>query len=64
MKIRIQKKKKKTCGDVFVDVLFPESCDGYRCDNGQCVDLGTLCDGIDDCGDESDELSRCSKSDF
>ena len=33
-----------------------------RCDNGKCVANNTLCDGVNDCGDESDELhENCSK---
>ena len=32
----------------------------FACDSGSCVDNSRLCDGIDDCGDNSDELN-CSK---
>lgn len=34
------------------------SCTGrgrYQCENGHCVTLDVICDGIDNCGDASDE---------
>ena len=39
------------------------SCDGllqFTCDNGMCLDNSKMCDGINDCGDDSDEMN-CSK---
>ncbi|KAG8270242.1 hypothetical protein J6590_078379 [Homalodisca vitripennis] len=35
----------------------------FRCDNGECIRPGELCDGHPDCQDLSDE-SNCSESDF
>ncbi|XP_023270284.1 complement factor I-like [Seriola lalandi dorsalis] len=36
-----------------------EECD-FSCVNGKCVSLSQTCDGVDDCGDRSDEM--CCKS--
>ena len=39
-------------------ILFVgESCtnDQYTCRNGNCVNAGLFCDGVDDCLDNSDE---------
>ena len=37
-------------------------CDGnqFTCSNKKCVKASTTCDGIDDCGDNSDEIVPCS----
>jgi low density lipoprotein-related protein 2 len=41
----------------------PES--RFECGNHLCVNQGDLCDGTDDCGDNSDESpSLCSKPAF
>ena len=34
----------------------------FTCDNMRCVRGSLLCDGKDDCGDESDEVKGCSGS--
>ena len=33
----------------------------FRCDNGTCIPIFWLCDGIDDCGNASDEKSVCTE---
>lgn len=38
-----------------------EEC-GFRCVNTKCVSINQTCDGIDDCGDRSDEMCCSSKS--
>ncbi|XP_004079594.1 complement factor I [Oryzias latipes] len=37
----------------------PEDC-GFTCANDKCVSLNQTCDGVDDCGDRSDEMC-CKK---
>ncbi|PVD27174.1 hypothetical protein C0Q70_12328 [Pomacea canaliculata] len=32
-----------------------QTCDGYQCQNGQCIPLDKLCDVENDCWDSSDE---------
>ncbi|GLV33887.1 uncharacterized protein CBL_11229 [Carabus blaptoides fortunei] len=36
----------------------------FRCLNGACVALDRFCDGLDDCGDKSDEPRFCSPASF
>lgn len=38
---------------------FEKTCDSYnfQCANGMCVSLEWKCDGMDDCGDYSDEAN-------
>uniref|UniRef100_A0A672ZAN9 trypsin n=1 Tax=Sphaeramia orbicularis TaxID=375764 RepID=A0A672ZAN9_9TELE len=45
-----------TCYD---DSTAPKDCD-FTCTNGKCVSLSQTCDGVDDCGDRSDEM--CCKN--
>lgn len=33
------------------------SCEGYLCDNGNCISFEEKCDSMDNCGDESDEMN-------
>ncbi|MCI4387877.1 hypothetical protein PGIGA_G00079080 [Pangasianodon gigas] len=43
-----------------------EECDEFRCVNEKCVSLEHVCDGVDDCGDNSDEMccTGCQKGAF
>ena len=41
--------------------LLPCSTSEYSCRNGHCVRQEQLCDGKNDCGDASDEISNCGK---
>lgn len=33
----------------------------FKCDNGHCLPLSTVCNGFDDCGDNSDEVNCYSR---
>ena len=33
--------------------------DEFYCGNKTCIPIGWACDGIDDCGDNSDEIEAC-----
>ena len=50
-----------------VHLLFQQSTtagvcskDDFLCANDKCVKASMICDGKDDCGDESDEGTVCS----
>ena len=46
-------------------IVNPSQCQGadqYLCSRGSCVKKNNLCDMTDDCGDQSDELSRLCSS--
>lgn len=45
------------------DPEFHRVCDefSFQCQNGVCISLVWKCDGMDDCGDYSDEAS-CGKT--
>ena len=47
---------------IKVEFFKPESCpkDQFLCSNGRCLDPLLLCNGKDDCGDDSDESTICS----
>lgn len=47
--------KKKLC------LLFRAN-EEYSCKSGQCIDITSICDGIPDCNDKSDETVELCKS--
>ena len=45
---------------------YPCSNNEFYCGQGRCIGLNWLCDGIQDCGDQRDEIycNICSQSQF
>ena len=46
----------------FLFLELPCAADQFTCFNRRCVSTSSLCDGVDDCGDQSDEQyahARC-----
>ena len=43
----------------FYTVAFRCGEESFQCSNNICVPISSYCDGIDDCGDESDEPKLC-----
>lgn len=50
------------CSNKFIE-LYDILCgkNKYRCKNHKCINIENVCDDIDDCGDNSDELDCKSK---
>lgn len=49
------------CGCIFTSfIAVNHTClpDRFRCSNSKCIPVVLLCDGNDDCGDNSDENKR------
>ncbi|KAM8898541.1 complement factor I isoform 2-T2 [Spinachia spinachia] len=49
----------------FTAPQAPEAC-GFTCANAKCVSVNRTCDGVDDCGDGSDEMccKKCRSGGF
>ena len=63
--IRLQKQyvhRGSECEWTLFILLIPAECRDveFTCDNGQCISRDQLCNGLNDCGDLSDELRACS----
>ena len=42
----------------FLEHICPK--ENFVCANGKCLDAGLICNGYDECGDNSDESTVCS----
>lgn len=53
----------KTCDMVFhhttISTVSTDECDGYLCDNKECIPLNKVCDEKIDCKDGTDEKKFC-----
>ncbi|XP_075941128.1 complement factor I [Anarhichas minor] len=58
-------KRKVATATCHTASLAPGDC-GFRCANTKCVPLNRTCDGVDDCGDLSDEMccKKCRNGGF
>lgn len=45
----------------IICLLF-RATEEYSCKSGECIDLSSICDGISDCNDKSDETLELCKS--
>ena len=49
---------------LFISInIFIAACDEHQftCMDGRCIPAGVICNGVDDCGDNSDEEGPCGK---
>ena len=46
----------------FIHILGMQVClqNQFTCNNKQCIATSKTCDGVNDCGDYSDEILPCS----
>ena len=61
--VETKRKGRKAMCAAFVTVSVKDECSfgQFQCDNKKCVGVHKLCNGRNDCGDNSDERS-CSRS--
>ena len=52
--------------NISIPLITDDSCalGGFPCTNGVCIPEHFMCNGIDDCGDNSDETTVCSGTVF